>query len=133
MRSILLTAFALVCLLSASARAGPEGIFAVEGTSPGGGQTYTGTVSVKRNGQVYEVVWQVGGERFVGTGLGAAWIKGALVMGPAAAKDVALSISFASSGNYGLVFMNEQPSGQWQGIWTFGGATAVGTEVWTPR
>ena len=133
MRMLAALAVIILFLLPATAMAGPEGTYFVEGTNPGGGGTYRGTATVRRNGQTYEVVWDVGGVRYVGTGLGATWVKGDLVMGAAAAKDVALSISYVSSGSYGLCFMIEQQNGQWQGIWTYGGSTTIGTEVWTRR
>ena len=122
----------LVILISVPAFAGPEGKYTVEGSNPGGGSVYQGTVAVERNGQTYSVVWDVGGTKYVGTGLGAANVKGTPTMGPASEQDNAIAISYVSNGTFGLTFYVEQENGQWKGIWTFGGSSQIGTEIWTP-
>jgi hypothetical protein len=127
---------ALVVLLAAAtaALAGPEGSYDVSGTNPGDGSSYSGRVTVEQTGETYQVIWDVAGTRFIGSGLGAAPVKGNTVMGPAAANDDVLAVGYVSGDrNFGLAFYVEQDDGTWSGIWTFGGSTAIGTEIWTPR
>lgn len=112
--------------------AGPEGAYQVFGTSPGGGNEYEGVVAVERNGDTYVVVWEVGGTEFIGTGLGAANVKGVVTMGPASGQDTALTVSYISEDSFGLAFYVERDNGEWEGIWTFGGSENIGTEVWVP-
>ncbi len=122
----------MVFMFSGAAQAGPEGRYTVEGTNPGNGSSYRGTVTVERNGQTYSVLWIVGGTEFVGTGIGAANVKGTATMGPASDQDDAIAISYVTDGSFGLTFYVEQDNGQWQGIWTYGGSSEIGTEIWTP-
>lgn len=133
MRTLLHSAIAAVLLLPLPALAGPEGTYIVEGSNPGGSGTYNGTVSVKRSGQTYSVDWRIGGAKFVGTGLGAADVKGTPTMGPASDRDTAIAISYIAEGSFGLAFYVEQSNGQWKGIWTYGGSKQIGNEIWTPK
>lgn len=126
-----LIAFLLI-LSSGSALAGPEGKYTVNGTNPGNGSGYEGTVTVERNDQTYSVLWDVGGTKYLGTGIGAANVKGTPTMGPASGQDDTIAISYISGGSFGLAFYVEQDNGQWNGIWTYGGSSQIGTEVWTP-
>src|SRR5258708_3389140 len=65
----LLVAAALLWSATAFA-ADPVGTYKIEGTNPGSGTKYTGTVTVEKTGETYRVVWVVGDSRYVGTGLG---------------------------------------------------------------
>ncbi|MGI9354472.1 MAG: hypothetical protein ACR2PF_04830 [Rhizobiaceae bacterium] len=132
MRLLSIIAFALLCLVSLGAFAGPVGDYVVEGTDPGTGSTYRGTVSVQQNGQTYAVEWDINGTKYVGTGLGAANVKGTSTMGPASDQDTAIAISYVTNNSFGLTFYVKQGNGQWKGIWTYGGSAQIGTEVWTP-
>lgn len=133
MRTILVFAFSVFVLMPLSAFAGPEGTYIVEGTDPGNGGKYTGTVTVDRSGQTYSVAWNIGGTEYLGTGLGAANVKGTPTMGPASVHDTAIAISYVTKGSFGLTFYVEQSNGQWKGIWTYGGSQQIGTETWTPK
>ncbi len=117
----------------ALALAGPEGSYTVIGTNPGGQGSYDGSVVVERNGDTYAVLWEVGGVQFLGTGLGAATVKGVPTMGPASEADTAIAVGYVSDGSYGITFYVEQPDGTWKGIWAYGGSETIGDEVWTPR
>ncbi len=119
--------------LTLSALAGPEGTFTVRGTNPGGQGEYSGTVSVRQTGQTYSVIWNVGGVKYTGTGLGAENSKGYSTMGPASSSDSSIAISYISDGTFGLAYYVEQDDGTWRGIWTYGGSDKIGTEVWTRR
>jgi hypothetical protein len=52
MRLIISTVLVLV-LTVASSLADPAGTYRVSGTNPGNGSTYSGTVTVKRNGDTF--------------------------------------------------------------------------------
>lgn len=132
MRMNISLAILFTALFTLPALAGPEGRYTVEGTDPGSGGTYRGTVTVERTGATYAVLWNVGGTEYLGTGLGAANVNGTPTMGPASDQDTAIAISYVAQGSFGLTFYVEQPNGQWQGIWTYGGSKSIGTEVWTP-
>ena len=119
--------------LTLSALAGPKGTFTVRGTNPGGQGEYSGTVSVRQTGQTYSVIWNVGGVKYTGTGLGAENSKGYSTMGPASSSDSSIAISYISDGTFGLAYYVEQDDGTWRGIWTYGGSDKIGTEVWTRR
>jgi hypothetical protein len=132
MKRILTTA--LATLIASVAWAGPDGSYTVSGTNPGGGGAYKGTVNVTRTGETYEVIWDIAGTRFTGSGLGAAPVKGQSVMGRADDNDNTLAVGYVSGpSNFGLAFYVEQPDGTWQGIWTYGGSDRIGTEVWQRR
>ena len=126
-------ALAITLCLPCAAFAGPEGEYTVQGTSPGSATPYSGEVSVTRNGETYAVIWDVGGTKFYGTGLGASNVDGTFTMGPATPTDTAIAIGYLSGKSYGLAFYVLQANGDWQGIWAPGGAPQIGTEVWTPR
>ncbi len=115
------------------ALADPTGSYAVEGTNPGNGRGYTGTVDVRRTGETYQVVWNVGGVEYIGTALGAAQVKDGFTMGRASKRDSVLAVSYISQNSFGLAFYVRQPDGSWNGIWTFGGSKQIGTENWFPR
>jgi hypothetical protein len=107
--------FAVAMLLAATtAFADPAGTYRVEGTNPGGGGAYRGTVSVTKTGETYSVVWTIQGQRYVGTGIGN--------------KDF-LSVSYRSGDQTGLALYGED-SGGWVGIWTYQGGRTVGAERW---
>ncbi len=125
-------AFAFLTTIS-SAFANPTGIYDVEGANPGNGPAYEGSVTVEKNGATYIVVWNVGGEEYIGTAIGAANVNGILTFGNAAENDTALTVSYVSGDSFGLALFAEQKNGQWKGIWTYGGSDSIGSETWTPQ
>lgn len=92
----------------------PAGTYTVEGTGPNGGNRYTGTVTVTRTGDTYNVIWVIAGERFVGTGIGN--------------KDF-MAVSYRSGEHTGIALYGED-GGNWKGIWTYAGGKQVGDERW---
>jgi hypothetical protein len=94
--------------------ADPEGEYDVEGSNPGGNGTYSGTVTVEKTGDTYRVVWDIGGTKYVGTGIGN--------------KDF-IAVSYRSGNNTGLALYGED-GGNWVGIWTYAGGKTVGAERW---
>jgi hypothetical protein len=133
MKSIFYTVFIVLALGISAASAGPTGVYGVEGQNPGDGSVYTGEVAVERTGATYVVVWRVGNDEYVGTGIGAANSKGMVTFGDAAGNDTAIAVSYVSGDTFGLALFVEQQNGQWKGIWTYGGSDAIGAETWTPR
>lgn len=110
----LLTLAAAMLFVATAAFADPAGTYRVEGTNPGGGGAYRGTVSVTKTGETYQVVWEIQGQRYVGTGIGN--------------KDF-LSVSYKSGDQTGLALYGEEAGG-WAGIWTYQGGRSVGAERW---
>ena len=133
MKSACFAVIAFFVLGVSAAFAGPAGVYGVEGKNPGDGSVYTGAVAVEKNGATYTVVWRVGNDEYVGTGIGAASSKGAVTFGDAAENDTAIAVSYVSGDTFGLALFVEQQNGQWNGIWTYGGSDAIGVETWTPR
>ncbi len=98
--------------------ADPVGRYDIEGTNPGSTSRYRGTVSVEKTGATYRVIWDVGGTRYVGTGIGD--------------RDF-LAVSYRSGDNTGLALYGHDSNGVWQGIWTYSNGREIGTEKWIPR
>lgn len=118
MRKLLAVAAAALLFSITAAFADPVGRYDVDGTNPGGNSgSYSGTVSVERTGQTYRVVWLIGGERYVGTGIGN--------------KDF-LAVSYRSGNQTGLALYGPDGDG-WTGVWTYAGGTQMGTDHWTRR
>ena len=113
---LLATVTAAAMLLAATPvlAAEPTGDYTIEGTNPGGSGAYTGTVTVRKTGETYSVIWVVGGTRYIGTGIGN--------------KDF-IAVSYRSGNNTGLALYGED-GGNWTGIWTYAGGKQVGAERW---
>ena len=105
---------AAALLWSATAFADPVGRYAVEGTNPGGGSQYTGTVTVEKNGDTYRVMWVVGSTRYVGTGIG---------------DHDFIAVSYKFGNDSGLALYGADGD-NWSGVWAYAGARQMGTEVW---
>ena len=104
MRLIIGTLLALV-LTVASSLADPAGTYRVSGTNPGNGSTYSGTVTVKRNGDTF----------LLGVGIG---------------KDDFLAVSYRSGDSIGIAFFRADENSGWEGIWAPLGSQTLGTEKW---
>lgn len=114
MRRLFAAAATAVLLSTAAYAADPVGRYSVEGTNPGGGGTYSGTVSVEKTGETYRVVWVVGGTRYIGTGIGD--------------KDF-IAVSYKSGNDTGLALYGSD-GGNWTGVWTYAGGRQMGAEIW---
>jgi hypothetical protein len=114
--SVSLAAAALVWSAAAFA-ADPVGTYDVEGTNPGGGSSYRGTVTVDKTGETYRVVWVVGSTRYVGTGIGN--------------RDF-IAVSYKSGDSTGLAMYGSE-GGNWTGIWTYANGRQIGAEKWSRR
>lgn len=109
-----LAAAAMLLAATSAVIADPAGDYTIEGTNPGGKGAYTGTVTVRKTGETYSVVWVVGGTRYVGTGIGN--------------KDF-IAVSYRSGNDTGLALYGEDGD-NWTGIWTYAGGKQVGAERW---
>ncbi len=115
MRKIFAATAAAAVLWSAAAfAADPVGSYRVEGTNPGGGSQYKGTVTVTKTGETFRVIWVVAGTRYIGTGIGD--------------KDF-LAVSYKSGSDTGLALYGSD-GGNWAGVWTYAGGRQVGAELW---
>lgn len=109
-----ISAAALLWSAATAFAAEPEGTYRVEGTNPGSGSEYSGTVSVEKTGQTYRVIWVVGGTRYIGTGIG---------------DHDFLAVSYKSGSDSGLALYGAD-GGNWSGVWAYSGARQMGTEIW---
>ncbi len=125
----------VVCVFTwpSVAIADPVGTYDVAGENPEDGSKYTGTVSIERYGQVYNVFWKIAGEEFSGTGIGAANAGDQTTFSVASSKDTAISVAFDSSDKIGVALFFKQKNGQWKGIWNFGESNLIGSETWSPK
>lgn len=116
LKTLIITTTAIFLSVTA-ALADPVGKYDVEGTNPGTGKSYSGTVSVARTGDTYRIVWDIGGTRYIGTGIGD--------------KDF-LAVSYRTGNETGLALYAATGDG-WKGIWTYANGTKIGTEHWTEQ
>lgn len=111
----------LASLPAAAAERSISGQYEVQGRGFGQqGQPYKGVATVEKAGAAYKVTWQVGRDRYIGTGL----LEGdafAVVYGTA-----------GTSAPPGLVLYRIQPDGSLLGSYTSLGATQVAPEAWLP-
>ena len=111
-RALLLAA--LLAGTASAQAAEPTGHYLVEGSNPGGGGGYSGSVDVTRTGATYRVVWTIGGQRFIGTAIG---------------SPQAFAVSYRSGNETGLAIYTEDGN-DWSGAWTYAGGNQLGTEHW---
>jgi len=97
------------------ALADPVGHYRVAGTNPAGDGKYSGEVAISKTGDTFKVVWDIDGDKYIGTGIGS--------------KDF-IAVSYKSGDHTGLALYAEQPDGSWSGFWTYAGGQKIGTERW---
>jgi hypothetical protein len=103
-----------------AAAEGIDGVYRVEGHSPGSNETYKGEAQIKKTGDTYTVVWRIGESGHVGTGI----LRGNV-----------LSIFFqpldrrAAPGIASFLIAGDKVT---EGTWTVLGGNAVGIERWVP-
>jgi hypothetical protein len=108
-----------VLTVSAAAE-GIDGLYRVEGHSPGSSEISKGQVQIKKTGDTYTVVWRIGESGHVGTGI----LRGNV-----------LSIFFqpldrrAAPGIASFLVNDDKVT---EGSWTVLGGNAVGMERWVP-
>jgi len=110
---------AVLCAVTFSMARGedPIGRYEVSGTNPGNKGTYAGTAVIEKTGDTYRVVWQIGSERYVGTGIG---------------NQEFIAVSYRLGNDSGLALYSASGAG-WKGIWTYAGGHEIGTEIWSRR
>ena len=114
----LAVAAAILVLTAVAAWAGdPVGSYSVVGSNPGGRGRYAGTVDVERTGETFRVIWRIGGQTFVGTGIG---------------SNKGFAVTYQSGNQTGLAIYGANGDG-WEGVWTYTGGRQVGGEMWTRR
>ncbi len=113
-RLFTLSAAALLWSAANAFAADPVGRYSIEGSNPGGGGKYRGTVTVEKTGETYSVIWVVAGTRYVGTGIG---------------DKNFIAVTYRSGGDTGLALYGSDAS-NWSGVWTYAGGRALGAEVW---
>jgi hypothetical protein len=97
-----------------------DGVYRVEGHSPGSTDVYKGEAQIKKTGDTYTVVWRIGESGHVGTGI---------------LTDNVLSIFFqpldrrAAPGIASFHIIDDKVV---DGTWTVLGGNAVGEERWFP-
>jgi hypothetical protein len=97
-----------------------DGVYRVEGHSPGSAEVYKGEAQIKKTGDTYTVIWRIGESGHVGTGI---------------LTDNVLSIFFqpldrrASAGIASFHVIDDKVV---DGTWTILGGKAVGEERWFP-
>lgn len=121
MQSLVKLRIAVTLLLIASVPATAfEGRYLIEGQNPGQALTYHGEALIRRTGDTYSVVWQIGSDRQVGTGI---------------LTGLVLSVVFQAVGASGggvasFEIANDRVT---SGRWTLIGGRTTGVERWTPE
>jgi hypothetical protein len=114
MRMMTTVLAATFSLAATSAMAQLTGQYAVEGQNPDGSK-YRGSATVEKTGDTYRVTWNIGGTRFVGTGIG---------------NPEAIAIGYRSGNNTGIALLGKE--GENYGVaWTYVGGRSLGSERWT--
>jgi hypothetical protein len=93
-----------------------SGSYNITGTNPGVG-AYRGALSISARGEVYDVVWNVGGVSYSGIGI---------------ANGDTLSVAYTGGDRtwFGVVTYKARPNGTLDGRWAVAGATPrLGTET----
>lgn len=109
------TALIVTCLPAAAL----EGRYKIEGRNPGQTQVYRGEAAVKKSGETYSIVWQIGSGRQIGTGI----LSGSV-----------LSVVFQAAGapgSGGVASFQVKDDKVTSGQWAVTGGQTVGTELWT--
>ena len=113
-RLFALSAAAVLWSAASAFAADPVGRYSVQGSNPGGGGKYAGTVMVEKTGETYRVVWVVGPTRYVSTGIG---------------DKNFIAVSYKSGNDTGLALYGSDGS-NWSGVWTYSGGRTMGAKVW---
>lgn len=111
------------------ALADPVGTYDVVGINPDTGGEYTGTVTVSRHGETYNVVWTIGGTESTGVGLGSSQGNSATT-GAASSDDDTLAVGYGNGDGFGIATYELQVDGSWKGHWAYAGGEKVSSETW---
>ena len=72
---------------------------------------------MEKTGDTFRVTWDIGGQTFVGTGIG---------------SDKGFAVTYRSGNQTGLAIYGAKGN-DWEGVWTFTGGKEIGGEAWTRR
>lgn len=97
-----------------------DGVYRVEGHSPGSRDVYKGQAQIKKTGDTYTVVWKIGESGHVGTGILTANVLSVFFQ-PLDRRGAPGIASFRVAGDRVV-----------DGTWTVLGGNAVGVERWVP-
>lgn len=106
----------VVMLAMGTASADPTGTYRARIGQPDGAPPLEGRVTVTRSDESYRVIWTIDGSTITGVGLGAAFNRGDLVVGPAHPDDLMLVIGYRDGQTYGSSTMILQVDGSYQGF-----------------
>ena len=88
-------ALALAAMAATSCPAAAiEGRYKIEGRNPGQSQVYRGEAAVKKLGDTYSIVWQIGSARQIGTGI----LTGSVLSATAATRLTTPSMKAGAAG-----------------------------------
>jgi hypothetical protein len=113
--------FGVLCALPAMALAdGLDGSYDATGINALDGTSYSGTVTITRSGDVYEVTWKVGDSSYIGTGV---------------RVDDVLSVGYTDETKswFGVVGYHIGKGGRLLGTWCTLLGKTVGTETLVRR
>ncbi len=96
-----------------TAQAQLTGQYKVEGANPDG-STYNGTATVEKTGDTWRVTWNIGGQRFTGTGIGD--------------KDF-IAIGYKSGSDTGVALLGKEGDNYFV-VWSYIGSRKLGGEKW---
>lgn len=108
----------LLAIISPTAADPIEGVYAIEGSSPGDLAHYKGEAMVKRTGETFSVAWKIGTQVFIGTGL---------------VRDQVFSVAFRDSRTNafaGVASFRIENDKVREGIWAQLGSKLMGSESW---
>jgi hypothetical protein len=114
MKRTIAAAAAAFLLATSGAFAQMTGQYKVSGENPDG-STYRGAATVEKTGDTYKVTWTVGGDRFIGTGIG---------------SPEAIAVGYRSGSNTGIALIGKEGE-NYQVVWTYLNGRKLGTEKWT--
>jgi len=115
LKGIGLSAALIAGLLTAAPAGAMEGTYEVEGQSDGG--SYSGRVRVAQTGDTYTILWLIGAERHLGTGI----LSGGQ-----------LSVVFVGGGIPGVAVYRRTTGETVVGVYSQLGGTRTAIETWTP-
>jgi hypothetical protein len=99
---------------SSGAMAQMTGQYKVAGENPDG-SGYRGSAAIEKTGDTYKVTWNIGGDRFVGTGIG---------------SPEAIAVGYRSGSQTGIALIGKEGD-NYQVVWTYLNGRKLGTEKWT--
>jgi hypothetical protein len=115
MKTTLTAALVLsLAAFSSSAMAQMTGQYKVSGENPDG-STYRGSAAIEKTGDTYKVTRNIGGDRFIGTGIG---------------SPEAIAVGYRSGSQTGIALIGKEGD-NYQVVWTYLNGRKLGAKKWT--